>query len=170
MYYPQAPNDWLYNIHEKYDLPKITLHGFRHTQASLLFESGASIKEVQGRFGHKDVKTTMNIYTHVTPEKVRETGEQFAKYVNFYQMAFTLKPRNKKRAQNIVNSMFWYSLNLLPHRPFHFISNQSVQLDCIFHRQFFGEWFDESHDDHFSGFLFAESATHEVVQLFFRYA
>ncbi len=115
LYYPQAPNDWLYNILEKYDLPKITLHGFRHTQASLLFESGASIKEVQGRFGHKDVKTTMNIYTHVTPEKVRETGEQFAKYVNFYQMAFTLKPRNKKRAQNIVNSMFWYSLNLLPH-------------------------------------------------------
>ncbi|MFY8329459.1 tyrosine-type recombinase/integrase [Vagococcus carniphilus] len=83
LYYPQAPNDWLYNILEKYDLPKITLHGFRHTHASLLFESGASIKEVQERLGHKDVKTTMNIYTHVTPEKVRETGERFAKYVNF---------------------------------------------------------------------------------------
>ena len=83
LYYPQAPNDWLYSILEKYDLPKITLHGFRHTHASLLFESGASIKEVQERLGHKDVKTTMNIYTHVTPEKVRETGERFAKYVNF---------------------------------------------------------------------------------------
>ncbi len=83
LYYPQAPNDWLYSILEKYNLPKITLHGFRHTHASLLFESGASIKEVQERLGHKDVKTTMNIYTHVTPEKVRETGERFAKYVNF---------------------------------------------------------------------------------------
>lgn len=83
LYYPQAPNDWLYNILEKYDLPKITLHGFRHTHASLLFESGANIKEVQERLGHKDVKTTMNIYAHVTPEKIKETGERFANYVNF---------------------------------------------------------------------------------------
>lgn len=83
LYYPQAPNDWLYHILEKYDLPKITLHGFRHTHASLLFESGASIKEVQERLGHKDVKTTMNIYAHVTPEKIEETGERFANYVNF---------------------------------------------------------------------------------------
>ena len=30
----------------KYDLPPIKPHGFRHTHASLLFESGASIKEV----------------------------------------------------------------------------------------------------------------------------
>lgn len=83
LYYPQAPNDWLYYIIEKYDLPKITVHGFRHTHASLLFESGASIKEVQDRLGHKDIKTTMNIYAHVTPEKMKETGERFASYVNF---------------------------------------------------------------------------------------
>lgn len=83
IYYPQAPNDWLYNILEKYNLPKITLHGFRHTHASLLFESGASIKEVQERLGHKDVKTTMNIYAHVSPEKRKETGTRFANYVNF---------------------------------------------------------------------------------------
>lgn len=83
LYYPQAPNDWLYYILEKYDLPKITLHDFRHTNASLLFESGANIKEVQERLGYKDVKTTMNIYVHVKPEKVKETGERFANYVNF---------------------------------------------------------------------------------------
>lgn len=83
LYYPQAPNDWLYNILEKYDLTKITLHGFRHTHASLLFESGATPKDVQERLGHKDIKTTMNIYTHVTPNKIKETGEQFSKYVNF---------------------------------------------------------------------------------------
>ncbi|MBK0038006.1 MULTISPECIES: site-specific integrase [unclassified Enterococcus] len=83
LYYPQAPNDWLYNILEKYNLPKITLHGFRHTHASLLFESGANFAEVKERLGHKDIKTTMNIYTHVTPEKIQETGERFANYVNF---------------------------------------------------------------------------------------
>lgn len=67
LYYPQVPNDWLYNLLEKYDLPKITLHGFHHIHAGLLFESGASTKEVQEQLGHKDIKTTMNIYAHVTP-------------------------------------------------------------------------------------------------------
>lgn len=41
------------------------------------------IKEIQERLGHKDVKNTMNIYAHVTPEKVKETGEHFAQYVKF---------------------------------------------------------------------------------------
>lgn len=83
IYKTQAPNACLRHLIAKYDLPFITIHGFRHTHASLLFESGASIKEVQERLGQKDVKTTLNIYAHVTPEKVKETGERFAKYVNF---------------------------------------------------------------------------------------
>ena len=66
-----------------YELPKITLQSFQHTHANLLFESGANLKEVQDRLGHKDVKTTMNIYVHVTHEKMKETGERFANYVNF---------------------------------------------------------------------------------------
>lgn len=49
-------------IEENY-LEKMTVHGFRHTHCSLLFESGASIKEVQERLGHTDIKTTMNIYS-----------------------------------------------------------------------------------------------------------
>ncbi|MEX3746540.1 tyrosine-type recombinase/integrase [Lysinibacillus xylanilyticus] len=35
----------------------------------MLFEAGASLKEVQDHLGHSDVKTTMNIYTHVTKKK-----------------------------------------------------------------------------------------------------
>ncbi|SLM97460.1 site-specific recombinase, phage integrase family [Brachybacterium faecium] len=60
---------------------QITPHGFRHTHCSLLFESGASIKEVQERLGHKDIKTTMNIYAHVTPESIKETDERFATFM-----------------------------------------------------------------------------------------
>lgn len=60
---------------------QITPHGFRHTHCSLLFESGASIKEVQERLGHKDIKTTMNIYAHVTPKSIKETGDRFAKFM-----------------------------------------------------------------------------------------
>lgn len=79
---PQVVNDWLDWIYKKTPMePQITPHGFRHTHCSLLFESGASIKEVQERLGHKDIKTTMNIYAHVTPQSVKKTGDRFAKFM-----------------------------------------------------------------------------------------
>ncbi|QFF98777.1 site-specific integrase [Psychrobacillus glaciei] len=77
------PNYQLKSIIKKYDLPSITVHGFRHTHASLLFEAEASIKDVQDRLGHTDIKTTMNVYTHVTQKMKDNTAEKFAKYVNF---------------------------------------------------------------------------------------
>lgn len=61
---------------------QITPREFRHTHCSLLFESGASIKEVQERLGYKDIKTTMNIYAHVTPQSVKKTGDRFAKFMS----------------------------------------------------------------------------------------
>ncbi|MGQ7542497.1 site-specific integrase [Streptococcus suis] len=68
-------------ILKKYDLPYITPHGFRHTHCSLLFEAGASIKEVQERLGHEDIKTTMNIYAHVTENTKEKTAEKFAQFL-----------------------------------------------------------------------------------------
>ena len=38
----------------------------------LLFEAGVSLKEVQDRLGHTDVKTTMDIYTHVTQKQKKK--------------------------------------------------------------------------------------------------
>lgn len=82
LYYPQVVNDWLDWIYKKTPMePQIIPHGFRHTHCSLLFESGASIKEVQERLGHKDIKTTMNIYALVTPQSIKKTGDQFAKFM-----------------------------------------------------------------------------------------
>lgn len=95
LYYPQVVNDWLNWIYKKEDkkrlklgtdnekIKRITPHGFRHTHCSLLFESGANINQVQERLGHKDIKTTMNIYAHVTEKSKEETGQKFAQYVNF---------------------------------------------------------------------------------------
>ena len=88
LYYPQVVNDWLDWIYSKakkdgLNLTKITPHGFRHTACSLMFEAGASINEVQKRLGHKDVKTTMNIYSHVTPQQAENTSQKLADYLNF---------------------------------------------------------------------------------------
>ncbi len=87
LYYPQIANDWLKMILDKYDLPKITVHGFRHTFASLLFKSGVPPKTAQELLGHKNLETTMNIYTHVTDDDIDDAHNQFAKYANFQIVA-----------------------------------------------------------------------------------
>lgn len=43
------------------------LHMLRHSMATLMLESGASIKTVQSRLGHTDARTTLNYYTHALP-------------------------------------------------------------------------------------------------------
>lgn len=58
-------------------------HSFRHTHASLLFESGATIKDVQKRLGHTDINTTMDIYTHVTKCSERKAIDKLSNYANF---------------------------------------------------------------------------------------
>ena len=68
---PVQVQKWMYSVQKNHSLVKITPHGLRHTHCSLLFEAGASIKEVQDRLGHTDVKTTMDIYTHVTKSSRR---------------------------------------------------------------------------------------------------
>lgn len=78
---PTKTRKWIVHVQDKYDLGTITTHGLRHTHCSLLFEAGASIKEVQDRLGHTDVQTTMNIYTHVTKEAKEEAILKFANYI-----------------------------------------------------------------------------------------
>ncbi|WP_437182741.1 tyrosine-type recombinase/integrase [Shouchella patagoniensis] len=57
--------------------------GSHKPHASLLFAAGASIKDVQSQLGHTDIKTTMDIYTHVTDEAKEKTAEMFQQYMNF---------------------------------------------------------------------------------------
>ncbi|CAM5199351.1 Integrase-like protein OS=Ureibacillus acetophenoni OX=614649 GN=SAMN05877842_10534 PE=4 SV=1 [Ureibacillus acetophenoni] len=79
---PNKTYRWLKLVLDKYNLESITTHGLRHTHCSLLFEAGATIKEVQYRLGHKDVKTTLDVYAHVTKKAKAETIDKFEKYLS----------------------------------------------------------------------------------------
>lgn len=83
IYHPTYVNDWLNTLIIKYDLKPITIHGFRHSHCSLLFEMGTPIQVVQERLGHSNIKTTMDIYTHVTEKARDNVADNFAKYMNF---------------------------------------------------------------------------------------
>lgn len=55
-------------------------HGFRHTHAVLLLESGASIKFVSQRLGHKTIKTTADTYLDITEKIEEDELKKFASY------------------------------------------------------------------------------------------
>lgn len=80
---------WLILTQDKIDenrkenMKRITIHGFRHTHASLLFEAGASIKDVQVRLGHSDIQTTMDVYTHVSKAAKEQLAEKFNSFIDF---------------------------------------------------------------------------------------
>lgn len=77
-----APNEWLVSVYKSHpDFKQINVHGFRHTCASLMFASGADVKQVQMRLGHSNVQTTLDIYTHVTEQSERETVDTFSQYM-----------------------------------------------------------------------------------------
>lgn len=65
--YPTAVTKWLSRFVKEYGGEKsfhgISPHDLRHTAATLLKETGASMKDVQTILGHSDVKTTLNFYT-----------------------------------------------------------------------------------------------------------
>lgn len=65
------------------ELPYITVHGLRHIHASLLFEAGVTIKDVQARLGCSDIKTTMDIYTHVTNSAREKAAKIFQDFIGF---------------------------------------------------------------------------------------
>lgn len=62
----------LEKIQKDLDMPYRNFHCIRHTYATRLFEANVNVKIVQGLLGHKDIATTLNIYTHVSNSKQTE--------------------------------------------------------------------------------------------------
>lgn len=46
----------------------LTVHGLRHTYASILVENGMDMPAVSKSIGHSNIRTTIDIYTHVLPD------------------------------------------------------------------------------------------------------
>lgn len=80
---PGNPRDWMLKITKKCGLPLIPVHGFRHTYATLAIQGGMTPKELQNQLGHKDIKTTLNIYTSVTNDQMEAIPDKFTAFVNF---------------------------------------------------------------------------------------
>ncbi len=68
-------------IKERYPMftKHITSHVFRNTHISMLAERGWQLKEIMDRVGHKDFKTTLEIYQQVTKDMRKNEEEDLKK-------------------------------------------------------------------------------------------
>ena len=61
--------------------PRLTLHGLRHTWATLALEQGIHPRVVQERLGHSTIAITLGIYSHVAPTLHDEAAQLVADLV-----------------------------------------------------------------------------------------
>lgn len=62
-----------YNLTPLPDLKRITVHGFRHTFATLLIaETNVKPKTVQMLLGHENIQMTLDIYTHINKKNTED--------------------------------------------------------------------------------------------------
>jgi len=61
---PDTITGWFHDFIAKTDLPQITIHSLRHTNATLLIAAGVPLRTVSNRLGHAQTSTTSNIYSH----------------------------------------------------------------------------------------------------------
>lgn len=66
--YNSTINTKLDRLCKTINIPVITIHGLRHTHASLLLFAGVSIASVARRLGHSSINTTQKTYLHIIQE------------------------------------------------------------------------------------------------------
>ena len=66
--YNSTINDTLKRHCINAEIPVITIHGLRHTHASILLYAGVSIASVAHRLGHASMSTTQKTYLHIIQE------------------------------------------------------------------------------------------------------
>lgn len=75
---PDTLSGYLQRFEEKYDLPHIHAHRFRHSMASILYFSGADVVSISKRLGHAQVSTTQDMYAHLIKQADTQSAERIA--------------------------------------------------------------------------------------------
>jgi integrase len=82
-YHPDGVSGMFERHVHRLGLPRITLHGLRHTHATLLLKSGVSPHLVSIRLGHSSVAFTLTTYAHVLPGQQQEAVETLSAALRF---------------------------------------------------------------------------------------
>ncbi len=62
--HPDTLSGWFRSFVKKHDMPDVSIHSLRHTNATLLIANGVNLTTVANRLGHANTNTTTKIYAH----------------------------------------------------------------------------------------------------------
>lgn len=62
--HPDTLTNWFSDFVKRSNLPPVTIHSLRHTNATLLIAAGTNLRTVSARLGHAQTSTTANVYSH----------------------------------------------------------------------------------------------------------
>lgn len=65
----------------KINAPEVTVHGLRHTFATISLQNGNSIKTVSETLGHSGIAITADVYAHVTEQMQNEAAQRMQEYI-----------------------------------------------------------------------------------------
>ena len=77
-----APYSYLQAFSKKAGLRAVTIHSFRHFNASALIDAGVDVVTVQTALGHSTAATTLNIYSHAFSNAQTRAMEAIASAIN----------------------------------------------------------------------------------------
>lgn len=73
--HPHTPSQWFNKFIKRHNLPPLTFHQLRHTNASLLIGQGVDVATVSKRLGHADKSVTLRTYAHALKEHDKEAAD-----------------------------------------------------------------------------------------------
>jgi len=77
-------HSWRWEMFKRETGLDVTQHMFRHTYCTMLFDAGVDVKTAAYLMGHRDVHTTLSIYTHLEHERASQKAiSKLNQYINF---------------------------------------------------------------------------------------
>ncbi|MBP6886674.1 MAG: site-specific integrase [Oscillospiraceae bacterium] len=82
---PNSCENWLKRFFRRTGMRRVTVHSFRHLNATLLIGAGADIRTVSAVLGHSQTSTTLNIYAHSFAAQQAAASEAVANILELHK-------------------------------------------------------------------------------------
>jgi integrase len=79
---PDTVSAWFHSFIKKTDLPQVSIHSLRHTNATLQIMAGVPLRTVSDRLGHAKTSTTSDIYSHAIQSSDEAAAEALEDVLN----------------------------------------------------------------------------------------
>ena len=70
------------NMIKSAGLPPMRYHDLRHSTASILFDMGWDIEKIKNWLRHSDIRTTSNVYTHISSDRKRLMAQELDDFLD----------------------------------------------------------------------------------------